>query len=428
MKKIISILLAATLVITIAGCGKTVDSNNTTNVDDTTSIDKESTDTAKEVESEIKEKSKITIAIEATGDIPTEFQKQIERFNTASDVTKVEILTYAGAEAYETAIIGQVAGNTAPDIILLDGGKKIQEYAQQEVIAPLDDYLGDIADQFEESLIQACIYDGKLYGITKDYNTSVLFYQTEMLTDAGIEVPETMDDFRSAVEKLTTDDVVGFGCDPKLNYLYPFAVAMGADFVGEDGTIDKEKILSDEHKLMLQMFQDMFTNKEATSPYIANAGWDGELFGNKKVALLYAGSWVTGVIEDVSTAGVAALPQDKSTASMLYTTGWCITEQCDNKEAAAEVIRFLSSDEELVEGNKTGLIGLPPTMSAMEKLIGEKADDPFLPVYQEVVKDGVAFGLIDSKFTDTYNKAFEDMIYNNTSVDDTVETIVNAVK
>lgn len=265
------------------------------------------------------------------------------------------------------------------------------------------------------------MYDGKLYGITKDYNTTVLFYQKEMLENAGLTIPETMDEFRTDSQILTTDSVIGFGCDPKLNYLYPFAVAMGADFVGSDGVIDEAKLTSKEHKEMLQMFKDMFDQGQATSPYIANAGWDGELFGNGKVAFLYAGSWVTGVIEDTSKAGVAALPRGETKASMLYTTGWCITEQCENKEAAAELIRFLSTDEELVEGNILGTIGLPPTKSAMEKLIDKKADDPFLPVYQEVVKDGIAFGLIDSKFVDTYNKAFEDMIYNGVSVDETVE-------
>lgn len=398
-KKITSVILMLALALSLAACGSKKE----------------------------EEKAKIVVAIEATGDIPQAFQEQIDRFNQTSQKAEVEIITYAGAEAYETAIMGQVAGKTAPDIILLDGGKKIQEYAKQGVITPLDDYLGDIKGNFETGLIEACMYDGKLYGITKDYNTTVLFYQKDMLEDAGLTIPETLEAFKTDVVALTTDSVAGFGCDPKLNYLYPFAVAMGADFVGTDGTIDVAKLTSQEHEEMLQMFKEMFDNGQATSPYIANAGWDGELFGNQKVAFLYAGSWVTGVIEDTSKAGVAALPKGNTSASMLYTTGWCITQQCENKEAAAELIRFLSTDDELVEGNILGTIGLPPTKSAMEKLIAKKADDPFLPVYQEVVKDGIAFGLIDSKFVDVYNKAFEDMIYNGASVEDTIDKMAAGI-
>lgn len=370
-----------------------------------------------------KEKSNMTIAIEATGDIPEEFQKQIDRFNAISENAQFKILTYAGPEAYETAIMGQIAGQSAPDVILLDGGKKIQEYAVNDVIVPLDDYLGDLKGNFEESLIESLTYNGKLYGLTKDYNTSVLFYQLDMLQEKKVEIPKTISEFTEAVAKLTTDSVKGFGCDPKLNYLYPFAATMGADFVNTDGSINMEKLTSQEHKNMLQMFKDMYDNKQADSPYLANAGWDGEMFGNKKIALMYAGSWVTGVIEDTSKAGVAKLPTEKDAVSMLYTTGWCITDQSKDKQSAADLIRFLSSDEELVAGNENGLIGLPPTKTAMDKLIEKKKDDPFLPVYREVVKEGIAFSFIDSKFVDAYNKAFENMIYNNISVEETINKI-----
>jgi hypothetical protein len=45
-----------------------------------------------------------------------------------------------------------------------------------------------------------------------------------------------------------------------------------------------------------------------------------------------------------------------------------------------------------------------------------------------VVKNGIAFGLIDGKFVDSYNKAFENMIYNNASVEDTLNEMAKAVK
>lgn len=407
VKRILSLLLIGVLSTSLAACG----------------AGKEG-----ESPSPSSQKAGITIAIEATGDIPQEFQKQIDRFNASSKTAQASILTYSGAEAYETAISGQIAGQDAPDIIWLDGGKKLQEYVANDAVAPLDDYLGDIKDGFEESLLPAFTVDGKLYGIPKDYNTTVLFYQKDMLDADNMSVPKTIDEFRADVEKLTKSDVFGFGCDPKLNYLYPFIASMGADFVNADGSIDKAKLDSPEHKAALAMFKELFDKKQVTTPYLSNAGWDGDLFGNRKVALMYAGSWVTGVIKDTGKAGVAPLPVQGEAYSMLFTAGWSITSQSPNKEAAAELIRFLSSDDELVAGNKAGLIGLPPTKTAMDKLIQEKKDDPFLPVYREVVKNGVAFGLIDSKFLDAYNKAFEGMIYNKVSMDDTLAAIVKAAE
>ena len=374
------------------------------------------------------EKVKITIAIEATGDIPEEFQKQIERFNAFSEIAEASILTYSGADAYETAITGQIAGQNAPDVIWLDGGKKIQEYVANGVIVPLDDYLGDILSGFESSLLEAFKVDGKTYGVPKDYNTSVLFYQKDMFDAAGISVPKTMNEFTADAKVLTKGDVFGFGCDPKLNYLYPFMATYGADFIGSDGSIINEKLQSDAHREALTMLKDLFDNNYATSPFLDNAGWDGELVGNGKVAMLYGGSWITGVIQDTSKTGVAPLPIVNGAYSMLYTAGWSITEQSPNKEAAAELIAFISSDDEMVAGNISGLVGLPPKESAMEKLIEAKSDDPFLPVYNEVVKSGVPFGLIDSKFVDAYNKALEDMLYNQGSVDDAITAMVSSAE
>ncbi len=79
---------------------------------------------------ESSKKRSITIAIEATGDIPVEFQKQIDRFNEQNEEVEASILTYASAEAYETAIVGQIAGGNAPDVIWLDGGKKFKSSQQ----------------------------------------------------------------------------------------------------------------------------------------------------------------------------------------------------------------------------------------------------------------------------------------------------------
>ena len=200
---------------------------------------------------------------------------------------------------------------------------------------------------------------------------------------------------------------------------------MGADFVNADGSIDTEKLQSEEHKQALATFKELFDNEQATTPFLAGAGWDGELFGNGQVAMLYAGSWVTSVITDLEKGGVAPLPVQNGDYSMLFVAGWGITRQCENPEAAAEFIRFISSDEELVEGNKTGIIGLPPTTSAMDKLSEEKEDDPFLPVYREIVDGGVPFTLIEEKFIESYNKAFENYIYSNESIDKTIEDMLN---
>mgnify|MGYP001095880233 CR=1 FL=1 len=366
----------------------------------------------------------ITVAMEATGEIPEKFEEQMTRFTEETGI-EVKIQTYAGAENYEQALLGQIAGGTAPDVFILDGGHKIREYASEGALLALGDILEMDMGNFEQSLVEAFYYEDELYGVPKDYNTSVLFYHADLLDG---DVPTTISEFETAAMNATSgtgdEKVYGFGIDPKINYYLPYIFTMGAEILGADGSVNEAEMQSQEHKNALQLLKDLFDGGYATSPFLSGAGWDGEIFGNKDVALLYGGSWITGVIGEGFNAGVAELPTEGNASSMLYVAGWVISSQSENPEDAARLIEFLSTDDELVQGNLDGLIGLPPTMSAMDALIEEKSDDPYLPVYREVVKDGFPFGSIDPEFVDTYNQALESMLYDGVSVDDTIAAML----
>ncbi|KGX90842.1 ABC transporter substrate-binding protein [Pontibacillus marinus] len=360
-------------------------------------------------------KVNLQIAIEATGDIPSEFQKQIDRFNEQNgENISVKIRTFSGGDSYNQALMGQVAGGVAPDIFLLDGGQRTKTFADSGAILPLSDLASNHnlgLDNFQDTLMDAFKVDDKLYAIPKDYNTTALFYHKDLLKEAGVEPPETWEELRSAAKKLTTDDRYGFGINPQINYFLPFVESAGADIITSSG-LQNDAIKSQEHQKALAYMSSLFNeDKTAASPQMVGAGWDGEMFANKKVAMLYAGSWVTGVLDENSNVGAVPLPVKDQKASMLYTAGWVISKKSENPEAAMKLIKFLSSDEELVKGNKAGLIGLPPTKSAMDKLVKEKKDDPFLNVYSKVVEYGTPFGWLDPKFVDEYNKKMEVLMY-----------------
>lgn len=365
--------------------------------------------------------TEISIALEATGDIPERFEEQVERFTEETGI-EVEIMTYAGAEAYETALLGMIAGGQAPDIFFLDGGVQLREYAEMGATLPLEDLVTMDLDNFEPATLDAFYYEGELHGIPKDYSTSVLFYHEDLLEG---DVPETIEDFETVVEASTTDDVYGYGMDPKLNYYLPFIQTMGAQIVHADGTIDEDAIDSDEHAAALELLKGLYDDDYATAPPLTGAGWDGELFGNREVATLYGGSWITGVLADLDDAGIAPLPTANGGASMLFLAGWSISSQSEHPDEAMQLIEFLSSDEELVAGHIEGLIQLPPTQSGMSALMDELDDDPYLPVYNEVVEGGFPFGSIDPEFLDNYNAALENMIYDDVSVEDTIEAILD---
>lgn len=55
---------------------------------------------------------------------------------------------------------------------------------------------------YESSLLQPFIYKGKVYGLPKDYNTLVLFYNKEMFKQAGLtQPPKTWQDLKEYAKK-----------------------------------------------------------------------------------------------------------------------------------------------------------------------------------------------------------------------------------
>ncbi|HDH25451.1 MAG TPA: sugar ABC transporter substrate-binding protein [Actinobacteria bacterium] len=356
----------------------------------------------------------IQLAIEASGDTPLAYQDQIDRFNESHKDVQVELRTYTGGDAYNQAILGQVAGGVAPDVFLVDGGVRTKEFATSDAIAPLTDLAkaaGLDLDSFKPSLLKAFTVDGKLYGIPKDYNTTALFYHKDLLEQAGIEPPKTWDDLRAAAQKLTSGDTVGFGMYPQINYFLAFIEAAGGSFVSADGVVGD--LSNAGHKEALAFMQDLFTSGYALSPQMAGAGWDGEMFANKQVAMVYGGTWIPGAVlggDPSLQIGAVPLPPKVQPGSVLYTAGWVISAKSEHPDAAMELISFLTSDEELLKGREAGIIGLPPTESALQAVVDANPDDPTLAVARKAADYGVPFGWLQPKFVDTYNKAFGELV------------------
>ncbi|MFW6120998.1 MAG: extracellular solute-binding protein [Petrotogales bacterium] len=378
----------------------------------------------------------IRIAIEATGQISEEFARQLERFNEAHEDIHVSVRTFSGGDAYNQALMGQIAGGIAPDVFLVDGGERIKMFVDYNALLPLD-HLASGADlnldNFETSLLNAFIVDERIYGIPKDYNTTALFYHKDLFEDKGLAIPETWNELEVAAEILTDGDVYGLGMYPQINYLLPFIESAGAHFVTAEG-IDMDEFLSDEHIEALKFIQSLYVDKEiAVSPQMIGAGWDGAMFANKQVAMVYGGSWIPGVVlgqDPDAPIGAAPLPIKEEKSSMLYTAGWVISNRSRYPEAAMTLIKFLVSDTELVDGNLVGLIGLPPTESSMNKLIEAKKDDPLLETYSEVVKYGTPFGWMEPEFVDKYNRMLETLIYRpeTKTVEQAVEDLAKEIE
>ena len=85
---------------------------------------------------------------------------------------------------YKQALLTAIASGTEPDLYYMDIAWW-QEFAKNDVILPVDDLMsasGVKNEDFIPSLIDAFKFDGKTYGIPKDFNTLGLFYNKDLFT------------------------------------------------------------------------------------------------------------------------------------------------------------------------------------------------------------------------------------------------------
>ena len=176
--------------------------------------------------------------------------EKIEAFNQAHKGKihlQREAIVRADSYAYEDKINAAITSNDLPDILFVDG-PTVSVYAANEITLPLDDLFTEAEwEDFLDSSRQQNTYDGKIYAVSATESSVALYYNADMLAEAGIRVPEskeeawTWQEFYDAAKRLTKDGVVGTNIimdkGEGLPYvLEQFWISNGTDLVSADGS------------------------------------------------------------------------------------------------------------------------------------------------------------------------------------------------
>ena len=215
-KRVIAALLAAVMVSgAFTGCGKTKERVN--------------------------EQGESVITVWSPSDEPAIEEwwiSKIEEFNQAHEgeiELRREAIVRADSHAYEDKVNAAITSNDLPDILYVDG-PNVSIYAANEVTLPLYDFFPEEewADFFDSSK-QQNTYDGKIYVVGATESSVALYYNKDLLDEAGISVPESREDawtwseYYDAAKKLTKDGVVLDFVAHWNDFMWPLLVVMGEE-------------------------------------------------------------------------------------------------------------------------------------------------------------------------------------------------------
>lgn len=104
-------------------------------------------------------------------------------------------ITHTGARDFSDQINAQAAGGNPPDIAMFPQPGKVLDFAAEGFLLPLPQDVDDaVRPQWPAGTLETYEYDGGTYAIQvkTDYK-SIVWYNTQVFTDGGYEVPTSLD-------------------------------------------------------------------------------------------------------------------------------------------------------------------------------------------------------------------------------------------
>lgn len=328
------------------------------------------------------------------------WEEKIAEFNEAhkgSIHLQREAIVRADSYAYEDKVNAAITSNDLPDILFVDG-PNVSVYAANEITLPLDDFFSqEDWDDFLDSSKNQNTYDGKIYAVGATESSVALYYNRDMIEEAGIRIPEskeeawTWTEFYDAAAKLTKEGVVGTNIimdkGEGLPYvLEQFWISNGTDFVSEDGSKADGYINSKEGveaaEFLNRFIQDGYANIDPIQ----------KEFHNERAATMLGGSWEVATLEndypDLNW-GVTYFPVADDGGIPTSPTGdWAasVTKNTQDMEAVKEVMNFLFSKDNVTTYAKA--ISKPPTRISSYDVLTEYNEYPRSIFKEQLMETG----------------------------------------
>lgn len=129
----------------------------------------------------------------------------VSNYNEKQDEYEVNAKYVPFADFKKQLSIGASA-NELPDMVIIDS----PDHASYASMGIFEDITGkfDVSDYYEGT-VNSCTIDGKLYGVPFGVNCLSLYYNEDMLKEAGCEVPTSWEELKTTAAALTRDNVTG---------------------------------------------------------------------------------------------------------------------------------------------------------------------------------------------------------------------------
>lgn len=383
MKKIIYIAATVAVSLALCGCGKTVKPGDRLGYDEGEEY--------------------LNIWVHAIEDTPEgqSYKATVEKFNEHYNGTYFADIEFIprndNGGGYSDKINASVLSGDLPDVMTVDG-PNIAAYAANGIIQPLSDIPDDELAVYLDAIIDQGTYNGKLYALGASESSVGMYYNKELLREAGIEIPEaghpwTFTEFSAICEKLKPfmESRNGYVLDmtfpigeASIYYYSPFVWSSGGEFVNENGLEVDGYFNSDVTADVMKYFRSFVENKYMSEVPIEN------LFESGRAVFKFDGEWELFTLynsyPDFEVGVCPYIVGDSWNGENYCPAGsWAFaaSSQTECIDGATELIKWMSGVDsalELWERKRA----LPSTYEAFEKIEAFRTDENYKALYEQL--------------------------------------------
>ena len=268
-------------------------------------------------------------------------------------------------DQYYTKLQASVMSGEGLDVFEVNPGSRFNTFLKADAYLDLtgQPFLAELNPIF----LGAGQVDGKQFIVPLSKSFVGLFYNKKILSDLGLQVPTTWDDFLKvcAAIKASGTEVIATGMADSFTSTWPFIDMLAA--YSDDLQI-YPKLAHGEAKFTDPLFKDVlspFVELSQKGYWMKNANgtkYDASisLFATGKAAMLNNGTWAIGAIRKLNpdldfSIMLFPSPKGKLVAGVAPAQAPCVFSKTKNKDASLKFMNFIFSKEAMeIYGNETG--------------------------------------------------------------------------
>lgn len=296
--RLMGTVLTAAMVMGLAGCGSSTATAGTESGDSTDAA--ETTEAADSGE-------KVDLSFYIWNDEENYISKVVDEYNASQDKVNVNLNVIASSD-YDDKLKVMLAGDTDVDLVDIRGVAQMTTYANQGALLDISDRItaGSLDTSNYGDMWSQADVDGKYYALPTRTTCWALFYNKDLLKQAGVEEPgqmtweEYVDYSQKVADGLgdaTAEDGTKVRAGLWVPWIYHFYAVQHGEYANNADTTNIQKSLE-----LLNTFYSNGTHYSYADISSSTFDYFSE-FENGHCALLPNGEWVVNMMMNAEAAG-----------------------------------------------------------------------------------------------------------------------------